>query len=57
MRKVAEGLPVSYGKLVHVTYVEHDFHGFCEKEHVLYPNVNKLVTNGKEVFVKSLDGI
>jgi hypothetical protein len=57
MRKVAEGLPVNYGKLVLATNVERDFQRFCEKEHVLYPNVDKLVTNGKEVFVKSLAGI
>jgi hypothetical protein len=48
---------VSYGKLVHVTYVEHQFYWFCEKEHVLHPNVHKLVTNGDEVLVKSLAGL
>lgn len=53
MREVAKGLAVTYGKLVHVTYIGHDFHRFWEKEHMLYLNVDKLVTNGKEVFLKS----
>jgi hypothetical protein len=53
MKKAAEGLSVSYPKLIHVTCVAHVLHGVCETIRVLYPNANKLLANGKKIFVKS----
>jgi hypothetical protein len=53
MKKAAEGLSVSLPKLMHVTCVVHALHSVCEAIHVLYPNVDKLVANGKKIFVKS----
>jgi hypothetical protein len=53
MKKAAEGLSVSCPKLIHVTCVAHALHRVCETIRVLYPNVDKLVANGKKTFVKS----
>jgi hypothetical protein len=53
MKKTAEGLSVSYPKLIHVTCVVHALHRVCEIIRVLYPNVDKLVANGKKIFMKS----
>jgi hypothetical protein len=53
MKTRAEGLSVSYPKLIHVTCVAHALHRVCETIHVLCPNVDKLVGNGKKMFVKS----
>jgi hypothetical protein len=53
VKKAAEGLSVSYPKLIHVTCVVHALHRVCETIPVLYPNVDKLVANGKKIFVKS----
>lgn len=53
MKKAAVGLAVSYPKMVHVTCVAHALHRICEKIRVLYPKVDKLVSNGKKVFIKS----
>jgi hypothetical protein len=44
---------VSYPKLIHVTCVAHALHRACETVRVLYPNVDKSVANGNEIFVKS----
>jgi hypothetical protein len=38
---------------MNVTCVVHVLHRVCETIHVLYPNVGKLVANGKKIFVKS----
>jgi hypothetical protein len=53
MKKAAEGLSVSYPKLIHVTRIVHALHRVCGTIRVLYPNVDKLVANGKKIFVKS----
>jgi hypothetical protein len=53
MKKAAEGLSVSYPKLIHVTCVVHALHSVCETIPVLYPNVDKLVANWRKIFVKS----
>jgi hypothetical protein len=38
---------VTYPKLTHVKYVAHALHKVCETFRVLYPNVDKLVSNEK----------
>jgi hypothetical protein len=43
------GLSVSYPKLMHVTCVVHALHRVCKTICVLYPNVDKLVANGKKI--------
>jgi hypothetical protein len=48
MKKAAEGLSVSYPKLIHVTCVAHALRRICETIRVLYPNVDKIVANGKK---------
>jgi hypothetical protein len=47
LKKAAEGLSVSYPKLIHA------LHSVCETIPVLYPNVDKLVANWRKIFVKS----
>ena len=53
MIKAGEGLSVSYPKMIHVTCVAHTLHRVRETISVLYPNVDKLIANAKNVFVKS----
>jgi hypothetical protein len=53
MKTRAEGLAVSCPKLIHDTCVARALHRVCETFRVLYPNVDKLVANGKKKFVKS----
>jgi hypothetical protein len=42
IKKAAEGLSVSYPKLIQVTCVAHALHRVCETIRVLYPNVDNL---------------
>jgi hypothetical protein len=51
-KEAAERLSVSYPKLIYVTCVTHALHRVCETIPALYPNVDKLVANGKKIFVK-----
>jgi hypothetical protein len=53
MKKAAQGPTVSCPKLIHDTCVARALHRVCETFRVLYPNVDKLVANGKKMFVKS----
>lgn len=53
MKKAAVGLAVSYPKMIHVTCVVHGLHRICEEIRALYPTVDKLISNGKKVFIKS----
>jgi hypothetical protein len=53
IKKAAEGLSESYPELIHVTCVARALHRVCETIRVLYPNVDKLVANGKKIFLKS----
>jgi hypothetical protein len=51
--KKAEGLSVRCPKLIHVASGTHVLHKVCEPCHVLYSYINKSVTNGKKMSVKS----
>ena len=53
MRKAGEVLSVSFSYMIHVTCVVHALHRLCEFIRLLYPNVDKLVSNGKNFFLKS----
>lgn len=50
MRKAGEVLSVSFSYMIHVTCVVHALHRLCEFIRLLYPNVDKLVSNGKKNF-------
>jgi hypothetical protein len=50
--KELAGLPVSNTKLIHV-YAVHASCRVCETIHVLYPDIDKSVANGKEILVKT----
>jgi hypothetical protein len=56
MGKAAEGLSVSCPKLIHVTCVANALHRVYGVVLVLYPNVYKVVANGREVSFKSPPG-
>ncbi|XP_068085018.1 uncharacterized protein [Anabrus simplex] len=53
MKKAAESLSVSFPKMIHVTCVVHALHRLCETLRAQHPQVDKLVSNGKNVFVKA----
>ena len=53
MKKAAEDVCVSYPILTHVTSVVHPPHTVCETVRSLYPNVDRLISKGKKVIVKS----
>jgi hypothetical protein len=50
--KAAEGLSVSYPRLIHVMCVAHALHRVCEAICVLYKNLDYLEANGKKIFAK-----
>ena len=53
MKKAAEALCISDPKLIHVICVAHALHRVCETIQFLYPNMDRLLLNGKKMFVKS----
>jgi hypothetical protein len=53
MTKAAEALSFSCPKLPPITCAAHPLHRVCEIICMLYPNVDRLVVNGKKIFVKS----
>jgi hypothetical protein len=53
MEKSSQGLSVSCPKLTHVMRAALPLLRVSQTNSALYPNVNKLVTNGEKVFVKS----
>jgi hypothetical protein len=50
LKRAAEGLSVSYPKLMLVTCTAYALHSFCETVHVLYPYAKKLVVDEEEIF-------
>lgn len=54
MIKAGEALKVFYSNMVHVTCVAHGLNRIAEKVREIFPNVNKLVNNGKKYFQKLL---
>jgi hypothetical protein len=51
-KRAAEESSVRYRKLLHVSCVVYARHKACETIHVLYKNVDKLMANEKEMYVK-----
>jgi Gpi18-like mannosyltransferase len=52
MKIQAEGLSVSYPKIICVMHVVNALHRVYETIHVLYINLEKLVANGKKILMK-----
>ncbi|KAF0764255.1 DUF659 domain-containing protein [Aphis craccivora] len=53
MVKTGQSLAVFYPNLIHVTCVAHMFNRIAERVRDMYPDVNKLISNIKKVFLKS----
>ncbi|CAI6344410.1 unnamed protein product [Macrosiphum euphorbiae] len=53
MVKTGQSLAVFYPNLIHVTCVAHMFNRIAERVREMYPDVNKLISNIKKVFLKS----
>jgi len=53
MTKAGDTLKIFYPNLIHVTCLAHMFNRVAEKTREMFPNVNKLVSNIKKVFLKS----
>jgi hypothetical protein len=50
---LAGALTVIYPKMTHLTCVAHALHRISEYIRGLFPNVDKLISNGKKVFLKA----
>jgi len=53
MIKAAKALQLLYPKMIHVTCLAHALHRVAEEVRGSYPLVEKLITNGKKIFIKS----
>jgi hypothetical protein len=54
MIKSAKALQLLYLKMIHVTCLAHALHRVAEEVRGSYPEVDKLIANGKKIFIKSL---
>jgi hypothetical protein len=54
MIKTGEALKTFYPNMIHVTCVAHGLNGVLEKVPEIFPEVNKVVNNGKKILLKSL---
>jgi len=53
MTKAAKALQLLYRKMLHVTCLAHVLHREVEEVRGSYPDVDKLISNGKKIFIKS----
>ena len=53
MIKAAKALQLLYPKMIHVTCLAHALHRVAEEVRGSYPEVDKLIANGKKIFIKS----
>lgn len=53
MIKAAKSLKVFYTNMKHVTCLAHGPHRVCEEIRKLFPNVNKLISSVKKIYVKA----
>ena len=49
----AEGLKLIFTKMIHLACLAHGLHRAAEKIKILYPQVNKLISNVKKIFTKA----
>jgi hypothetical protein len=52
MKKATKGFSASHPELIHVAHTAHALHRVCETIRKFYSNVDKLVANKKNIFVK-----
>jgi hypothetical protein len=53
MIKAAKALQLLYPKMIHVTCLADALHRLAEEVCGRYPEVEKLIANGKKIFIKS----
>ena len=53
MKKAGGALKVIFPKMLHITCAAHAIHRVAEDVRLMFPNVNKLVSNGKKIFLKA----
>ena len=53
MIKAAKALQLLYPKIIHVTCLAHAVHRIAEEVRGSYPEVDKLIANGKKIYIKS----
>lgn len=53
MLKAAQHLKIFYENLIHVTCIAHGTNRVAEVIRLQYPDVNKLINNGKKIFLKA----
>jgi len=53
MVKAAKGLQVLYPKMIHAMCLAHALHRVAEEVREYYSDVDKLIVNGKKIFVKA----
>ncbi|XP_018493939.1 uncharacterized protein LOC100907840 [Galendromus occidentalis] len=53
MKKAGTALEVMFPKMLHFTCTAHALHRVAEEVRLLFPKVDKLVSNGKKLFLKS----
>ena len=53
MIKAAKALQLLYPQMIHVTCLVHALHRVAEEVRGSYPEVDKLIANGKRIFIKS----
>ena len=53
MIKAAKALQLLYPKMIHVTCLAHDLHRVAKEVRGSYHEVDKLIANGKKIFIKS----
>ncbi|PNF39209.1 hypothetical protein B7P43_G01301 [Cryptotermes secundus] len=53
MKKAAKGLRILYPKMVHITCLAHALHRVAEEVRGHFPDVDRLVSNGKKIFIKA----
>ncbi len=52
MGVVGRNLKEIYSNLIHVTCVAHGIHRLCEKVRELFPDVNRLISSSRKIFLK-----
>ncbi|XP_018496447.1 uncharacterized protein LOC100899436 [Galendromus occidentalis] len=53
MKKAGSALKIIFPRMLHITCVAHAIHRVAEEVRLLFPDVDKVVANGKKVFRKS----
>ncbi|XP_018494288.1 uncharacterized protein LOC108863973 [Galendromus occidentalis] len=57
MKKAGKALKVIFPKMLHVTCAAHALHRVAEEIRVIFPDIDRLVANGKKIFNKAASRI